>query len=239
MCRRLFIIFTLAAVAGIVIVTFNPVNARLQRLGLICSLVGIWLGPLILLWRHQKVRWVLLTIPVLLAVPLLLPVRPTDPVEVRADYLRRMKSLVGTPYFWGGESSRGIDCSGLPRKALRDALLSHGFKHWNGGAIRMFLGQWWFDASAKALGAGYRQYTIPLAQSGTIHDMSYQNLSPGDLAVTKDGVHILAYLGDDHWIQADPGVGSVVVLNGHTADNSWFQVPVTLHRWSVLSANQP
>ena len=218
-------------------VTLNPVSGKIQRLGLICSLAGIWLGPLMLFWKQKAARFALLAIPFLLVIPLILPAHPIDRDEVRADYLQRMRALVGTKYFWGGESSKGIDCSGLPRKALRDALLSYGFKHKNGGAIRMFLGQWWFDASAKALSQGYLNYTIPLSQSGTIRKMSYQNLSPGDLAVTQNGVHILAYLGDDNWIQADPGIGAVAILNGHTADNTWFDSLVTLHRWTVLGRN--
>lgn len=218
-------------------VMLNPINGKIQRVGLICSMAGIWLGPLILFWKQKRVRVAMLAIPFLLGIPLILPGQPIYSNEVRADYLQRMRALVGTKYIWGGESRQGIDCSGLPRKALRDSLLSYGFKHKDGGAIRMFLGQWWFDASAKALSEGYRSYTIPLGQSGTIRKMSYQNLSPGDLAVTQNGVHILAYLGDDNWIQADPGIGAVAILNGHAADNTWFDSPVTLHRWKVLSGN--
>ena len=69
--------------------------------------------------------------------------------------------------------------------------------------------------------------------------MDYANLSPGDLAVTDNGVHVMVYLGDGKWIQADPGIGAVATLDGRTADNGWFHVPVTTHRWRVLDANAP
>ena len=95
--------------------------------------------------------------------------------------------------YWGGESSRGIDCSGLPRRALRDALLAYGIRNLNGRAFRGYVEQWWFDASARALGEGYRDYTSPLGATGTIQEMDYGGLVPGDLAVTTSGVHILAY----------------------------------------------
>jgi len=41
---------------------------------------------------------------------------------------------------------------------------------------------------------------------------------------------MLVYAGDERWIQARPGVGAVVTMNGKTDNNAWFQVPVTTHR---------
>ena len=177
----------------------------------------------------------MLILPLLAAIPFILPEGKIDSNELRQDYVRRMTDFAGTKYFWGGESSRGIDCSGLPRRALRDALLAYGVRHFNGGAFRAYLEQWWFDASAQALGEGYRDYTSPLGITGTIHEMDYRDLAPGDLAVTTRGVHVLAYAGDGRWIQADPGFGAVVTLDGRTGDNKWFLVPVTTHRWRLLA----
>ncbi len=200
--------------------------------------VGVWVGFTILTWNRKPLRVVALVLPSLAAIPFILPGGKIDEDELRQNYVRRMGEFQGTNYFWGGESSRGIDCSGLPRRSLRDALLEYGFEHINGDAFRGYVEQWWFDASAKALGEGYRAYTTPLGITGTIRDMDYSGLVPGDLAVTTSGVHILAYVGEGLWIQADPGIGSVATLNGRTGDNDWFLTPVTTHRWTLLAQNQ-
>ncbi|MBC2601258.1 NlpC/P60 family protein [Puniceicoccus vermicola] len=170
-------------------------------------------------------------------IPFVLPDGGIDPRELRQDYVRRMAEYEGTQYFWGGESSRGIDCSGLPRRAFRDALLAYGIRHFNGLAFRGYVEQWWFDASAKALGEGYRDYTVAIGATGTIQKMDYDALIPGDLAVTQNGVHIIAYVGDGQWIQADPVIGAVATLDGRTDDNIWFRTPVTTHRWQLLKQN--
>jgi len=232
--RRLLVILTIGALLGLFVIQINPVFDKLYRVAFLASLLGAWLGPLVLVWGRKPLRFGWLAATVLLAAPFMLPARPINESELRAAYVQGMKQLVGTRYVWGGEGSRGIDCSGLPRKALRGALLGYGLRHLDGGALREFVRQWAFDASARALGEGYRNYTIALEPHGTIKQMDYATLLPGDLAVTTSGVHILAYLGDERWIQAEPGIGAVAILNGRHDDNGWFEVPVTTHRWSVL-----
>lgn len=180
----------------------------------------------------------MLVSPVLAAVPVMLPGGEIDSEELRADYVRRPGLFEGTRYYWGGENARGIDCSGLPRRALRDALLAHGVRHGNGWAIREWVGQWWFDASARALAEGYRGYTVPVGVGGKIRDMDHVALRPGDLAVTASGVHILAYAGGGRWIQSDPGLGRVVTLDGRVDENGWFLSAVTVHRWRVLAEGE-
>jgi cell wall-associated NlpC family hydrolase len=175
-----------------------------------------------------------MTIPFVLSIPFFLPGSRIEGKEVRNDYVRRLVKFEGTKYIWGGESSRGIDCSGLPRRALRDALLAYGIRHANGKAFRAYLEQWWFDASAKALSEGYRSYTQPIGLNGTIREMDYRPLLPGDLAVTLSGIHVLVYMGEGRWLQADPEIGKVVLLNGRKEDNGWFNTPVTVHRWRLL-----
>jgi len=232
--QRLLQICTLGALVGIFVVPLNPVNSTLLKLMLLACIGGAWLGLTILAWKRKPLRIALLTLPALLAVPFLLPSSEIDQAELRADYLQRMAEFEGTKYHWGGESSRGIDCSGLPRRAFRDALLAYGVRHANGRAFRGYVEHWWFDASARALGKGYRDYTSPLGNSGTILEMDYDGLLPGDLAVTRSGNHILAYTGEGKWIQAAPGIGKVVTLHGRQENNHWFRVPVTTHRWQLI-----
>ncbi len=233
--RHLVLICALGAFAGIFLIPLNPVNSKLLKLAFLACVFGAWLGFVILAWARKPVRIFALVLPVLAAIPFALPGGEMDTDALRKDYLKRMAAFEDTKYFWGGESSRGIDCSGLPRRALRDALLAYGFKHFNGDAFRQYVEHWWYDASAKALAAGYRNYTHPLDVTGTIQEMSYDTLMPGDVAVTTNGVHILAYVGNEQWIQADPRIGKVATLSGRNDDNPWFRVPVRTYRWQVLA----
>jgi len=238
MWNRLILILTLGATAGIFVIPLNPVNSKILKLACLGCMIGTWIGLTILGWKRKPLRIAALILPFMGLIPFILPSGDIDPEELRQDYVRRMNEFEGTKYFWGGESSRGIDCSGLPRRAFRDALLAYGIKHFNGRAFRAYIEQWWFDASAKALGEGYRSYTSPIGTSGTIQKMDYTSLVPGDLAVTTSGVHILAYAGDGQWIQADPDIGAVATLDGRADDNGWFGTPVTTHRWQLLAPDK-
>ncbi len=234
MIRRLITILTIASVVALIVLNLDPVTTRLHRLVILGAIAGIWLGPLLLFWKHRAIRFCLLPLPLLAAIPFFLPGKAIARQEVRTDYVKRMVSYENTPYHWGGENGRGIDCSGLPRKAMRDSLFVYGIRKMDGGAMRASLDHWWNDASAKALAEGYRDFTVPTGMSGTIARMNYGKLLPGDLVVTEDRRHILAYLGNDDWIQADPGAGKVIIENGRTSGNGWFAVPVTSYRWTVL-----
>lgn len=234
MNNRLLVLITAGSALVILVCTINPIGSAIYRLMLLFGVLVLWIS-VTLLARHQRtIRFLLLSTPLLILTPLLLPGDRIDPIELRDTYVRRMTQFEGTRYFWGGENSLGIDCSGLPRRALRDALLACGVRRLDGSAFREFLEQWWFDASASALSKGYRHFTAPLKTTGRIESMDYSELLPGDLAVTRSGVHVLAYLGNNKWIQADPGSECVVIADGRMDKNFWFTVPVTTYRWSVL-----
>ena len=69
----------------------------------------------------------------------------------------------------------------------------------------------------------------------SINELDHTKVLPGDLAVTSNGVHIMAYLGEQEWIEADPGVGRVIVARVPVAENYWFETRMRVMRWSVLA----
>ena len=232
--RPIIYVCALGALACLLMLTLNPTHSKLLNLALLGCTAAVWIGLATLVWRFLYLRALLLLLPLAVAALFAMPGGTVDTEQLRATYIAQLKSYEGAPYHWGGESAWGIDCSGLPRKAFRGALLAHGLRHMNGRALREYAEHWWFDASAQALGAGYKDFTRPVGVSGTVREMSYADLLPGDLAVTANGAHMLVYLGDDVWTQADPGARTVVVHNGRTGKNAWFSVPISVHRWSSL-----
>lgn len=226
------------AIPLILCAIFHPVNSGALRLITIGAILTTGLTLLLWSWRDRLRRILAIGFLGIGLIPLILPSRPVDRAALHQDYLHALTDFEGTRYHWGGETYTGIDCSGLPRRALQHAMLHQGLKQFNGGLIRQALFHWWFDASAKALAEGYRDYAVPVDQStdnnNTIQTMTYDGLNPGDFAVTGDRRHLIVYLGNDQWIQADPGTGRVITLNGYQDSNSWFSSPVTMHRWAIL-----
>lgn len=230
MIRRLRLLVFVAGSTGLVALTVWPYHDWVLRYGLPVSLAAVWSTALWAWWQWKFLRTILLALPVLLAIPFLLPGKPMDPVKLHTRYTAELRRMEGVAYVWGGESRSGIDCSGLPRRALRNVLLETGWKTGNGTAFREWSRQWWFDTSAAALGQNYRGFTRPLGVAGKLRDLTTANLSAGDFAVTGDGRHLMVYLEDDTWIQADPMVLKVTIGK----ENAWFSSYVTMHRWVLL-----
>lgn len=234
MIRQLQRLVFIAGITGLIALAFYPYHDGALRYGLPLSLLAAWSGGAMLFWQRKIPRMLLLASPVVLATPFCLPEKPMNPGALRLRYVAALGRMEGTRYLWGGESRSGIDCSGLPRRALRDALLETGWESRNGSAFREWARQWWFDTSAKALGENYRGFTRPLGISGKLRDLDFNNLAAGDLAVTADGRHVMVYYGDGRWIQADPGPWKVAVGKPAADKNPWFDSQVKLHRWVVL-----
>jgi hypothetical protein len=223
-------------IAGITLFTALmvwPYHDGALRYGHPLALVTLWGASLILAWR-KRWRWLLVTLPVVAAIPFCLRGKTYQTEDLRESYVDAMLRMEGTPYLWGGESRKGIDCSGLPRKALRQALLKEGWQRANGNAFREWARQWWYDSSAKALGSGYRGFTKPLGITGVLREVEPAGLLPGDLAITRDGRHVMVYVGHAEWIQADPGFWKVSRGKPATHPNPWYDAEVSLHRWTIL-----
>lgn len=231
------LILILMAIAGSAAVFswVQPINSILTRLILVGSSLLFVAGILALVWKKRTLLWVVLGVIACSILLVSLPMFTPNKASIRRHYIKALTNYNGTPYVWGGEGRGGIDCSGLPRKALQDALWREGVSTFNGGLIREAIRQWWHDASASALANGYRGYMHPVLLEGNLREMPFDGLRPGDVAITKSGIHCLVYLGDERWIQADPGDGAVAIYDARSSGNSWFDTPVAIYRWTVLN----
>jgi hypothetical protein len=219
-----------------VAVALYPVSIRLTRVLGLTLFVALWLGLIFLNWNRRNVRITWFVGTVLCLGFLCFPGRPVPEVTaLRRDYVTALRRCEGIAYYWGGENCIGIDCSGLIRRGLIDALFLRGIQALNPGLVRYALAVWWNDCSAKALGEEYQQITTHLFDASSVNDLDYSRIRAGDIVVTQGGAHVMAYLGENRWIEADPGVGRVICVGIPSADNSWFKIPVRVLRWRILN----
>ncbi|MBN2685793.1 MAG: C40 family peptidase [Pontiellaceae bacterium] len=231
--RRISILWFVGA-AVLLVVLFQPVSRSLFRLYIAAAIPALWLGAGLLVWRIRRLAYTIWVTALLAGIILFLPGKETNPDQLRTEYLKQLRDYEGIQYVWGGENRRGIDCSGLVRRALIDSYFHIGITQANPRAVRTAIRLWWNDASAKALLDGHLELTVALGDAASINEIDV-SLQPGDLAVTTDGVHVLAYLGDQQWIEADPADLEVLIVNT-PSDNIWFNTPVTLVRWKSLKS---
>lgn len=225
----------LAAVVFFLALALFPVSYRITRLTSVALGLAVWFGLIGLLWKQKLLRFSLLVLTLLANGLLMMPSRTNPPADVlRAKYISALKRYEGVPYYWGGETARGIDCSGLIRKGLIDALLSCGISTHDAGLVRQAISLWWHDCTASALGDEHRGLTTRVVDTPSVNVLDHARILPGDLAVTQSGVHIMAFLGNDLWIEADPDAGKVITLTAPAPGNGWFQVPMNIVRWSIL-----
>lgn len=216
-----------------------PVSYQSTRLASLALGLAAWMGFILLLWRRRLARWSLLGFTLLVVGFLCLPARNhPDPEALRDAYVVALQRYEKVRYHWGGETVRGIDCSGLIRRGWGDALLVRGFRTLDPGLVRAAISLWWNDCTASALGKGHQGLTRPVVEAPSLNSLPSDaavtsRLRPGDLAVTASGLHILAYLGDHRWIQADPYEGEVITLPA-PAENNWYGTPVRIVRWRAL-----
>jgi hypothetical protein len=231
--RRIGIGLGLAVLVAAIVLAFSVVSTRLTRLALASAIAALVAGVLVLSWKR---RWVfsLMTGLILAGLAFVLLPGRTASENLRTQYIRALASYSGSPYVWGGESRRGIDCSGLPRRSLQDALVREGLLTLNPAMIRLALDLWWNDTTAQSIGDGYEGRTRMVTQCRTLNTLDHSLLQPGDMAVTTSGGHMLAYLGNNRWIEADPLDLRVLEFAIPEPKNAWFSSPMKIVRWRVF-----
>ena len=238
MCRwNLQFILAAVWISGMVAVReamLNPVGTRMVRIFIVVAIPALWLLAIFLLRRVKWLAKCIFSVGLVIAVCAMLPGRAVDPALLRETYISHLRYYEGTPYVWGGETRRGIDCSGLVRRALIVSYAQLAMTQLNPLAFRAALDMWWHDCSARALRDRYRDLTSPLFTAESINAIGNSLIMPGDIAVTSDGRHVPAYLGDHQWIEADPDIRKVVMV-AVPADSPWFKKPVHIMRWTAMT----
>lgn len=230
-------IWVVSILVWFVLILF-PVNSQLVRIVLIAMTILVWSGIIIFFRKIKIIRYILIALTAALILFLLLPGSLPDIQIIRNKYVKVLTSYEGVYYFWGGENRIGIDCSGLVRRGLYETYFMLGLKTFNPALIRAGLSLWWHDCSARAFMNGCEGRAVPLFTSPSINKMDSSALLPGDFAVTTDGIHMLAYLGNNVWIEADPGHRKVLKVSVPVRNNFWFNHPVLLMRWHQLKNSE-
>lgn len=227
----------LAATAITVRLAIMTPGVRILLIGTL--LFGMFTGLIYLIKQsglHPRALYPGLFFIALFVVWMVLADRPPNVPLFRATYVKRLMKFEGTRYVRGGETTSGIDCAGLARSALWQAMLVEGGREFNPELIgKNFWEFWWRDLSVNAILNGDYGYTKKIGRAARLAGYDTSKLESGDMAVVGDGVHVLVYLGHGRWIEADPDNKKVVINKAPAkSKRAWFNVPVTFVRWKIL-----
>lgn len=229
---RLRLIFFLTCLGLFALVIIIPYRTSLIRVGMLALCCLAWAGLMALTSKRRVLRIGLIAATALFAL-FLATNRSGNPDSdaLRRRFVERLRDYDGVRYVYGGENHRGVDCSGLVRAALVRALLDRGVASLDSAMLRSAFTLWWRDTNAIQLGKGANGFTLPIGDGSPMPMRAAQNVRPGDLAVTTSGSHVLAYLGDHRWIEADPDVARVQIIDLDTSHIADQEVLLVTWRW--------
>ena len=209
-----------------------PYRTSLIRAGMLALGCLGWAGLMALASRQRVLRIVLIAVTALAALLLVFnDSRSPDSDALRRRFVEQLEEYDGVRYIYGGENHRGVDCSGLVRAAMIRALADRGFASLDSGLLRSAFTLWWRDTNAIQLGKSANGLTLSIGDGSPMPMRAAQGLRPGDLAVTTSGSHVLAYLGEQRWIEADPDVARVQIVDLNTSRIADQEVLLVTWRW--------
>ena len=127
------------SVALLVALILYPVRSGPVRLLMVGSLVVVVVGACFWI-RNRQARAVAFCLVLLASLAMaVLPGRAAHQAQLQAQYVQALRSYEGDNYVWGGENSRGVDCSGIVRAAWIDAQVHLGIKTANPRLMRSAL----------------------------------------------------------------------------------------------------
>ena len=132
------------------------------------------------------------------------------------------------------ESRRAVQPFPLHRHSQPNPAFLRGLATLNPLLVRGAIDIWWNDTTAEQIGMGYDGRTALVTKCLSLNDLDSSLLQPGDMAVTTSGIHVMAYLGINRWIGADPVEGKVTIFTVPEATNGWFSCPMNIVRWNKI-----
>ena len=226
----------LASIVTLLLLIYH-VEYRSTRIATLAGLFVTYGCLLILSWKIKPLRIILISTGIVPIIAFCLPARNPDPSPSATVTSSSSAPSIALAIFGEVNPTSALiapdSSSNRSLKPLIFANLAHGLRNLDGQSIRTAYSLWWHDASALALRDRYRSWTVEIGRAAALNTADHSPLQPGDLAVTSDGLHILAYLGNDTWIEADPNFDRVIHVTVPT-ENPWFNVPVILMRWRTL-----
>lgn len=221
---------SVVALIGSVFLMSLPISTGLTRNSTLLFLLLAWIFLIVLVYRKMWLRLSLLLLPIGVILTIAVGGGAADSAMLRQEYVRCLREYNGAPYVFGGENILGIDCSGLIRKSMVNAYLSVAWRTHNPAAVRSAFDIWYNDCSTHTLRTGYGNRVEILADIPNDGQLGSVGLQKGDLALLDKYHHVLAYLGDNVWIEADPTAGKVILSDISKRGIS----PCRLARWVAL-----